>query len=123
MSARKAKSKRQSSGRPVKRPKDIHARDLVAKSGTTPSAKERELPDEQWLHEMRDAVRTISRQLDELEVILRALNVLENKRAVCSWFNNVVPALGARPSDLCQTARGRRAVLQELGRIEHGVHS
>src|SRR5579864_1791347 len=121
MGARKAKSKRSVLGRQLKRAQDMHARKLAARNRTTP-AKRRELPDEQWLQEMRDTVRTISRQLDELEVIIRAMNVLENKRVVCCWYNNVVPALGARPIDLCQTARGRRAVLRELGRIEHGVH-
>jgi uncharacterized protein (DUF2384 family) len=72
---------------------------------------------------MRHMVRSISRQIDELELIVRATVVLESKRAVRSWFNGVVPTLGARPIDLCQTARGRRALLRELGRIEHGVHS
>jgi uncharacterized protein (DUF2384 family) len=63
------------------------------------------------------------RQLNELEVLIRAFDVLESKRAARSWFNNVVPALGARPIDLCKTAKGRRAVLRELGRIENGVVS
>ena len=87
------------------------------------AAKKRETLDEQWLREMRRMIRAIPRQLDELELILRAMDVLESKQAVRSWFNGVVPALGGRPIDLCQTARGRRAVLRELGRIEHGVIS
>ena len=72
---------------------------------------------------MRHMVRGMSRQLDEIEVIVRAMDVLESKQAMCSWLNNIVPALGARPIDLCCTAQGRQAVLRELGRIEHGVHS
>lgn len=72
---------------------------------------------------MRQLVRTISLQLDELELIFRAMEVLGSKKAVRGWFNGVVPALGARPVDLCKTARGRAKVLRELGRIEHGVHS
>ena len=72
---------------------------------------------------MRRIIWVISIQLDEIEPILRAMEVLESKQAVRSWFNCVVPALGARPIDLCQTVRGRQAVLRELGRIEHGVHS
>lgn len=89
----------------------------------TRAAKKREVSDEQWLREMRKMIRNISRQLGELELILRAMDVLESKQAVCSWFNGVVPALGGRPIDLCRTARGRQAVLRELGRIEHGVVS
>jgi uncharacterized protein (DUF2384 family) len=81
------------------------------------------VPDRQWLLQMRRMIRCISRQLDELEVVFRAFDVLESKQAVRSWFNGVVPALGSRPMDLCRTARGRHAVLRELGRIEHGVHS
>lgn len=91
--------------------------DLLTRGLTT------QLSDEQWLREMRLVVRTISLQLSELELIFRAMEVLESKQAVRSWFNSVVPALGARPIDLCKTARGRRAILQELGRLEHGVHS
>ena len=72
---------------------------------------------------MRQSIRTISLQLDQLELIFRAMEVLKSKKAARSWFNGVVLALGARPIDLCQTARGRRAVLRELGRIEHGVYS
>jgi len=51
------------------------------------------------------------------------MEVLGSKQAMRRWFHGVVPALAARPVDLCETARGRRAVLRELGRIEHGVHS
>ena len=78
---------------------------------------------EQWLREMRHMVREISRRLDQLEVILRAMDVMETKQAMRNWFNGIVPALGGRPLELCQTTRGRKAVLRELGRIEHGVHS
>jgi len=86
-------------------------------------AKKPTLVDEQWLREMRHMIRAISRRLDELEPIFRAMDVLESKQAARAWFNGLVPALGGRPIDLCQTARGRHAVLRELGRIEHGVHS
>lgn len=79
--------------------------------------------DEQWLQDMHRMVRVISLQVDELELIFRAISVLESKLAVRRWFNGIVPALGARPIDLCQSARGRRAVLRELGRIKRGVHS
>jgi len=51
------------------------------------------------------------------------MDVLESKQTMRSWFNNIVPALGARPIDLCRTAQGRQAVLKELDRIEHGVYS
>lgn len=86
------------------------------------TSKNRQLLGER-LREMRHMVRAMSRQLDELAVILRAMDVLESKQAMHSWFNNIVPALGARPIDLCRTAQGRQAVLRELGRIEHGVFS
>ena len=92
--------------------------------GTSRSAAEgHAVLDKQWLLQMRRVICCVSRQLDELELFFRAFDVLETKQAVRSWFNGVVPALGARPIDLCHTARGRHAVLRELGRIEHGVHS
>lgn len=91
--------------------------------GTSRSAEGQVVLDQQWLLQMRRVIRCVSRQLDELELFFRAFDVLETKQAVRCWFNGVVPALGARPIDLCHTARGRHAVLRELGRIEHGVHS
>ncbi len=81
------------------------------------------LPDEKWLQAMRRIIQAISLQVDELELIFRAMEVLESKQAVRRWFNEVAPKLGVRPIDLCQTARGRRMVFRELERIEHGVHS
>lgn len=111
-------------GRQPKRPQRARNRcNLVATRRTTRSATDPELVDENWLRQMRQLLRAISRQVDELELIFRAMEVLESKQAVRRWFNGVVPALGGRPIDLCQTAQGRHAVLQELGRIEHGVHS
>jgi len=89
---------------------------------TTQRAKDQVLSDKQWLREIRRMVRAISLQVDELEMLFRAWAVLESKEAVRRWFNGIVPALGARPIDLCQTARGRRAVLRELERIGQGVH-
>lgn len=64
-----------------------------------------------------EMVRLISSRFDELKLIFRAFDVLETKQRVQHWFNTVLPALGARPIDLLQTAKGRRAVLRELGRI------
>jgi uncharacterized protein (DUF2384 family) len=58
-----------------------------------------------------------------LELIIRAVDILESKQAIRSWFNDTIPALGGRPVELCQTARGRQAVLRELERMKHGVHS
>jgi hypothetical protein len=55
--------------------------------------------------------------MDELEMIIRAMDLLECKVAMRSRFNQVVPALGGRPIDACRTAKGRRAVLQQLERI------
>lgn len=109
--------------RQAKTPQRPPSRRSAAAGRTTRSTAGPDLPDEQWLREMRRMVRIVSCQLDELELIIRAIAVLESRQAVRHWFNGIVPALGARPMDLCQTARGRRAVLRELGRIEHGVHS
>jgi hypothetical protein len=123
----KIKSSRQQKGRAggrrSKRSEVTHRRNLAAMRRANRSAKGLELPDEQWLQEVRSIIRTISRLLDELEIFFRAMEVLGSKQAVRRWFNGVVPTLAARPIDLCETARGRRAVLRELGRIEHGVHS
>lgn len=105
-----------------KRPQGTNGR-VSSMRGTTRSEKRQVVLNQQWLLQMRRVIRCVSRQLDELELLFRAFDVLESKQAVRSWFNGVVPALGARPIDLCQTARGRRAVLRELGRIEHGVYS
>ncbi len=65
----------------------------------------------------------LSKQWDgcEIELVFRAMEVLESKQAVRRWFNGVVKELGARPVDLCRTARGRRAVLRQLELIENGV--
>jgi uncharacterized protein (DUF2384 family) len=121
MGTRKAQSRRQSSAQ-LKRSQAGNSPEIPARGVPVHATKMREL-DEQWLQEMRRMVRAISLQIDELELIFRAFSVLESKQAVRRWFNGIVPALGARPIDLCQTARGRRAVLRELGQIEHGVHS
>lgn len=75
------------------------------------------------LREMRHMLWAMSRQLGELEVILRAMDVLESKQAMHVWFNNIVPALGARPLDLCHTEQGRQALKAELGRMEHKLDS
>lgn len=118
------RQKRLSAGRQPKRSRRAYPRrNAAATRRTIHAAIEPALIDEQWLQRMRRLIRTISRQIDELELIFRALEALESKQAVRRWFNSVIPALGARPIDLCQTASGRRAVLRELGRIEHGVHS
>ena len=122
MSARRTPSKSRSAGRQPNRSQYAHAHS-VAGSLKTQSADTLQSLDVQWLREMRSVVRIISRQVDELELPFRAFDVLESKQAVRSWFNRVVPALGARPADLCQTLRGQHAVLRKLGRIEHGVHS
>lgn len=118
-----AREERRSAGRRANPSKRSHNDNLPALRRKARAAEGRDLPDAKWFLQMRRVVRRVSRQLDELEPIFRAMEVLESKQAVRGWFNDVVPALGARPIDLYQTVRGRRAVLRELGRIEHGVHS
>lgn len=118
-----AREQRRSAGRRPNPSKHSRHCSLPALHRKARAAEGREFPDEKWLLQMRRVVRRVSRELDELELIFRAMAVLESKHAVRRWFNNVVPALGARPIYLCGTVRGRRAVLRELGRIEHGVHS
>ena len=122
MGSRKDQLKRASSSRRPTRPKNARVGDLAGMSPAKQTSKNLQLLGER-LRKMRHMVRAMSRQLDELAVILRAMDVLESKQAMRSWFNNIVPALGARPIDLCRTAQGRQAVLRELGRIEHGVFS
>jgi len=122
MSSCKPQVKRRASARQSKRLKGTPAGGLAAMRLAAQAAKNLKLLG-QRLVEMRGVVRAMASQLDELEVILRAMDVLESKQAVRSWLNGLVPALGARPIDLCRTAQGREAVLRELGRIEHGVHS
>jgi uncharacterized protein (DUF2384 family) len=122
MKSSKAKSKRQSSERRLKKAQDAHAREAPAR-GVVHSAERRGVLDEQWLRQMRGIVRCISRKIDEIQLVFRAMEVLQSKEAVRRWFNGVVTEIGARPIDLLRHARGRRAVLRELDRIEHQGHS
>ena len=96
---------------------------LTARSLTTGSAENRELSDGQRRQEMRHTVRAISRQIDQLEPILRPVDMLETKQAVRSWFYDVVHALGARSGDSCKTAQGRAKVLRESAGSSTMVHS
>ena len=122
MSSRKAQLKGPSSARRPKPPQDARVGNLAGRSPAKQTTKNGQLVGER-LREMRHMVRAMSRQIDELEVVLRAMDVLESKQAMHRWFNDIVPALGARPIDLCRTPQGLQAVLRELGRIEHGVYS
>lgn len=117
------KSKRRSSGQQPKRPQGATHGGLATLRRTPRCAKGRALLDVQWLRRIQCMVRCISHQLDDLELIFRAPEWLESKQAMRRWFNGVVFAVGARPIDRCRTAQGRHAVLRELARIEHGVHS
>lgn len=57
-------------------------------------------------------------------VLLRATEVFESEAAARSWLETPSGALGeVTPLSLLDSAHGRAAVLQLLGRIEHGVFS
>jgi putative toxin-antitoxin system antitoxin component (TIGR02293 family) len=52
----------------------------------------------------------------------RAIEVFGAKDRAIDWCYSAIAGLGGRrPIDLLETRPGRRAVFEELGRIEHGV--
>lgn len=56
------------------------------------------------------------------QVIERAVEVFEDERAALNWLKSPNPALGgASPLSLLDTELGSAAVVNTLGRIEHGV--
>lgn len=56
------------------------------------------------------------------QVIERAVEVFEDKQAALGWLKSQNPALGgSSPLSLLDTELGSLAVVNTLGRIEHGV--
>ncbi|MBN1675520.1 MAG: DUF2384 domain-containing protein [Kiritimatiellae bacterium] len=56
------------------------------------------------------------------EVVARGVEVFEDKHKFLAWVNQPSTALGGRiPMRLLGSSFGIRMVLDELGRIEHGV--
>ena len=61
-------------------------------------------------------------QDQETSVIARAVRVIGDRNEALRWMGTPVRALDfATPISLVATAKGRRAVLTVLGRLEHGV--
>ncbi|ORJ60294.1 type II RES/Xre toxin-antitoxin system antitoxin [Geothermobacter hydrogeniphilus] len=64
------------------------------------------------------------RVLQLADVISRAEDVFSDQSRARTWLKRPCPALrGQTPLNLLDTPFGIRAVLDELGRIEHGVYS
>jgi putative toxin-antitoxin system antitoxin component (TIGR02293 family) len=59
---------------------------------------------------------------EESSIITRAIEVIGDRSEALRWMGTPVRALEyATPISLVDTAKGRRAVIDVLGRIEHGV--
>jgi putative toxin-antitoxin system antitoxin component (TIGR02293 family) len=69
--------------------------------------------------------RVISEQILQIaEVAARGTNVFENKDRFLSWVNQPNKALADKtPLSLLNSRFGTEMVLDELGRIEHGIFS
>ncbi|RJQ60355.1 MAG: DUF2384 domain-containing protein [Desulfobacteraceae bacterium] len=69
--------------------------------------------------------RTVSEQILQItEVAVRGEEIFGNKERFLSWIKSPCPALGNRtPASLLGSRFGSAMVLDELGRIEHGIVS
>ncbi len=69
--------------------------------------------------------RVVSEQILQIaEVAARGAEVFEDRDKFLSWMNHPNSALGIRtPMSLLSSRFGTEMVLDELGRIEHGVFS
>ncbi|MCK5673493.1 MAG: DUF2384 domain-containing protein [Spirochaetales bacterium] len=58
------------------------------------------------------------------EIIAMGVEVLGNKSEFLDWFHSPVISLGSnKPVSLLDTHHGRKLILNELGRIEHGIYA
>ena len=58
------------------------------------------------------------------DVILRATEIFANRNTALAWLHHESTALGNKtPWSLLNDAAGRKQVLDELGRLEHGIVS
>ena len=61
--------------------------------------------------------------MDE-QVLARAIEVFESRENALQWLNSPIPALACQvPAEILKTHEGTQLVMDELGRIEHGVYS
>ena len=69
--------------------------------------------------------RVVSEQVLQIaEVTVRGVKVFGDREKFLSWMKSPSPALGNRtPASLLRSRFGTEVVLDELGRIEHGVIS
>jgi putative toxin-antitoxin system antitoxin component (TIGR02293 family) len=69
--------------------------------------------------------RVVSEQVLQIaEVTVRGVKVFGDRKKFLSWMKLPSPALGNRtPASLLRSRFGTEVVLDELGRIEHGVIS
>jgi putative toxin-antitoxin system antitoxin component (TIGR02293 family) len=69
--------------------------------------------------------RVVSEQVLQIaEVTVRGVKVFGDREKFLSWMKSSSPALGNRtPASLLRSRFGTEVVLDELGRIEHGVIS
>lgn len=69
--------------------------------------------------------RVVSEQVLQIaEVTIRGVKVFGDREKFLSWMKSSSPALGNRtPASLLRSRFGTEVVLDELGRIEHGVIS
>jgi len=58
------------------------------------------------------------------EVLIKGLEVFENKEGMNKWMKTPNRGISdTRPIDLLDTSFGIQLVMDELGRLEHGVYS
>ena len=58
------------------------------------------------------------------EIIAMGVEVFGNKIEFIDWLHSPVISLGAdKPVDFLDTHHGRKLLMNELGRIEHGIYS
>ena len=58
------------------------------------------------------------------EIIAMGVEVLGNKSEFLDWLHSPVISLGSnKPASLLDTHHGRKLLINELGRIEHGIYA
>ena len=58
------------------------------------------------------------------EIIAMGVEVLGNKSEFLDWLHSTVISLGSnKPVSLLDTHHGRKLLINELGRIEHGIYA
>ena len=74
------------------------------------------------LCDLADALQEAKDFDGAIEVYRRAIEVIGNADKAMRWLGRPIPALNfATPVSLLKNEKGRDAVLEVLGRLEHGV--